>query len=320
MDSTLKAIQNSPLAKVASGASSQVLNAIQSASGKTGVNFAYMVQQAAAESNFKPEAKAKTSSATGLYQFINSTWLEMVEKHGDKYGIDQNQSRSDLLDLRKDPEAASYMAAEFAAGNQEFLERHWGGEVGSTELYFAHFMGAGGASGFLKAHDANPNQQAALLFPEAAKANRNVFYDTATGRAKSLNEVYQFFDKKFAVEDVQAPEPLAVADAKPAQQAPHSVVFIDGQQEVIVWNKPPPAARETIAPFVPQNPLADSVVAAKKQPPPPRPSDFFISQQRNIDRTYGYVPRAQRKAFPSQNLVQNPATILMLSQLDSRIR
>jgi hypothetical protein len=102
------------------------------------------------------------------------------------------------------------MAAEFAGENEKFLNAHWGGDVGSTELYFAHFLGAGGAAAFLKARDANGTQAAAHAFPAAAKANRNVFYDTKTGRAKSLDEVYAFFDKKFSIEDAQ---PLAVADA-----------------------------------------------------------------------------------------------------------
>ncbi len=239
MDSTLKSIQNSGLAKIAAGAPSQVLGAIQKASAKTGVNFAYMVQQAAAESSFNPSAKAKTSSASGLYQFIKSTWLDMVGKYGEKYGVDTDQPRAELLKLREDPEIASYMAAEFAGENQRFLEQHWGGEVGSTELYFAHFMGAGGASAFMKARDEDPSQKAALLFPDAAKANRNVFYDTKTGRAKSIDEVYAFFDNKFQVENVDLPKP---------QEKPQSVIWANDQRETIAWN-PPSVMRRSANPL-----------------------------------------------------------------------
>jgi len=203
-------IQNSGLASIAKGASSGVLNAIGNASAKTGVDFAYLVQQAQAESNFNPTIKASTSSATGLFQFIKSTWMDMIEKHGEKYGIDtKGMSQQEILDLRKDPEIASNMAAEFASENEKFLNTHWGGEVGSTELYLAHFMGAGGAASFLNARDENGLKTAADLFPSAAKANHNVFYEKGTGRARSLDEVYAFFDKKFQIENIN-PEKIVV--------------------------------------------------------------------------------------------------------------
>lgn len=191
---------NDIIQRFAGQAGSGVLNAIQNASASTGVDFSYLVQQAKAESSFNPEAKAKTSSASGLYQFIKSTWLDMVNRHGEKYGIDTDgMSKSEILDLRFDPEIASNMAAEFAAENKSYLERTWGGDVGSTELYFAHFMGAGGAGAFLKAKDENPLRIGADLFPKAANANRNVFYDSDTGKPRTLAEIYNFFDKKFAV-------------------------------------------------------------------------------------------------------------------------
>lgn len=196
-------IQNSGLASIAKGASNGVLGAIKDAAAKTGVDFAYLVQQAQAESNFNPTIEAKSSSATGLFQFINSTWLSMVDKYGDKHGIETDGlSKQEILDLRKDPEIASEMAAEFASENEKFLNNHWGGDVGSTELYFAHFLGAPNAAAFMNARDENGMKTAAVLFPAAAKANPNVFYDTKTGRAKSLDEVYAFFDKKFQIEDI----------------------------------------------------------------------------------------------------------------------
>ena len=175
-----------------------ILNAINDASQSTGVDFSYLVNQAKAESSFNPNAKAKTSSATGLYQFIDSTWLDMVEKYGDQYGIKTDgKNRSEILNMRKDPEKASFMAAAFASENEKFLNEHWGGKVGATELYLAHFLGASGAASFLNARDENPIHNAADLHPRAARANRNVFYDPETGRARTLEEVYRFFDQKF---------------------------------------------------------------------------------------------------------------------------
>jgi hypothetical protein len=187
-----------------------VYNAIRNAAAKTGVNFTYLIEKAAAESAFNPNAKAKTSSATGLFQFIDSTWMSMVKEFGDKYGlskyvdkIDDNgrvpdsKTRREILNLRKDPEIASYMAAEFAQKNHDYLSEHVGGKIGSTELYLAHFLGAGGAAGFLKAMNKSPNMTAADIFPREARANRGVFYDSKTGAPRSLKEIYAFFDKKF---------------------------------------------------------------------------------------------------------------------------
>ncbi len=187
-----------------------VYNAIRNAAAKTGVNFTYLMEKAAAESSFDANAKAKTSSATGLFQFIESTWLKMVKNHGDKYGlsayadkinddgkVSDSKARKEILNLRKDPEIASYMAAEFASDNYDYLKAHVGGQIDSTELYLAHFLGAGGAAGFLNAMKKSPNMTAADLFPKEARTNRSVFYDSRSGAPRSLREIYAYFDKKF---------------------------------------------------------------------------------------------------------------------------
>lgn len=202
---------NNALAAMSQQAGTHVTKAIYNASDKTGVDFGYLMKQAKVESSFDIDAQARTSSARGLYQFINSTWLDMVNRHGEKYGIDTNQSQSALLKLRDDPELAANMAAEFAGENKSYLEKTWGGNVGATELYLAHFMGAGGAASFLKARDDNPLQPAADLFERAANANKNVFFDPKTKRAKTIEEVYAFFDQKF--EDVKT-SPSQIAETK----------------------------------------------------------------------------------------------------------
>jgi hypothetical protein len=209
-------IENNALAALTKQASPHVTHAIKKASTKTGVDFSYLMEKAAAESSFNPKAEATTSSASGLYQFIESTWLNMVKKYGHKHGMEKyadhidnrgkvssEDMRDKILSLRKNPDKAALLAAEYAAENKRHMEKYVGQKVGSTELYLAHFMGASGATGFLKAKQSNPLSLGADLFPKEARANHNVFYDRKTGKPRTLTAIYDFFDKKFS--DIKAP-------------------------------------------------------------------------------------------------------------------
>ena len=212
------------------GAPQTVVAAIQHASQRTGVDFNYLLAKAKTESSFNPDAKAKTSSATGLYQFTDKTWLEMVRQHGSECGIGQyadaingdckvsdSATRTQILNLRKDPSISAYMAAQFTKSNQETLEANTDGRVGKTELYLAHFLGAGGATSFLNAFEKNPNQSAANIVPEAAAANENVFY-SKNGSALSLKQIYDRFASKFN-------ETSPAFNLVPAQNLPTSPVL-----------------------------------------------------------------------------------------------
>ena len=103
--------------------------------------------------------------------------------------------RRAILDLRNNPEAASLMAAEHASDNKDALEASLGREATGTDLYMAHFLGLGGAKQFLKAMQVSPDRNAASMFPAAAGANRNVFFNR-DGSARSLTEVYERFGAK----------------------------------------------------------------------------------------------------------------------------
>ena len=253
------------LGALKSRAGANIASSIQNASARTGVDFSYLLQQAKVESNFQTNAKAKTSSATGLYQFIESTWLSMVNEHGDKYGLGayaskisddgrvaSSSDRQAILALRKDPKVASYMAAEYAKENQNHLKRTVGGDIGSTELYLAHFMGPGGASKFLDAYRANPNAKAASAFPSEARANKGVFYDK-DGSARSMKEVYAFFDKKFSIDDSGAATQIASADTNdvytkmPMRPVPSRVDVYDEAKNVWVKSSSPKYIEATLA-------------------------------------------------------------------------
>lgn len=181
------------------GTRPEVQAAIARAAQATGVDFSYLLAQARLESSFDPSARAGTSSAAGLYQFTRGTWLQTLEKHGAAHGlgwadaaIDQGRIgdpalRQQVLALRHDPDLSARMAAELARDNRTALLPVLGREPDAAELYLAHFLGAGGAGQFLAALAANPSQSAAALLPEAAAANRPIFYDA--GQPRSLGGV-----------------------------------------------------------------------------------------------------------------------------------
>jgi hypothetical protein len=178
--------------------------AIRRASNATGVDADFLVRTARRESAMNPSAKARTSSAAGLFQFIEQTWLGTVKAHGAKHGYGQyadliyrggdgrwrveGSARNIVLDLRFDPQAASTMAAELTASNAAYLRGRSGREPGAGDLYAAHFLGPAGAAQLMEAMDRRPNSPAAAIFPEAASANRSIFF--RDGRPATVAEVH----------------------------------------------------------------------------------------------------------------------------------
>lgn len=188
-----------PSSTAKAGPPPEIAAALKAASAGSGVDFSYLVSTAQAESGFRAQAKASTSSATGLFQFTQGTWLETVRQHGASAGLAKEAAALEsgsldaagkraLLDLRDDPRISARMAAEFTADNKRHLERTVGGNIGSGELYIAHFLGAGGAQKFIQAARTDATRPAATLFPDAAAANPSIFYEG--GRARSVAEVY----------------------------------------------------------------------------------------------------------------------------------
>ena len=202
------------------------------ASRRTGVDFSYLLGQAKIESSLNPTARATTSSATGLYQFIDQSWLAVIDKHGSEYGlgwasdaisqgsngryhVSDPRLRQQILDLRKHPETASVMAAQHAADNKAYLESKLGREAEPVDLYLAHFLGVGGATKFLSVHDRAPEASAASLFPSAARANRSIFYDRS-GNARSFSEIRDRFAAKLQKSSDSLGGPVQYADASGA--------------------------------------------------------------------------------------------------------
>ncbi|ABF54609.1 transglycosylase SLT domain-containing protein [Sphingopyxis alaskensis] len=189
-----------------------VLDAVQRAAARTGIDFDYLFDVARVESGYDPNARASTSSARGLYQFTKQTWLATLERHGASHGlawaadaISRDASgrlsvadpvlRDQIFALRDDPSAAASMAAALTGDNRAYLESRIGRSAEPVDLYLAHFLGSAGAARFLTALAADPDQPGAPMMPEAAAANRSVFY-AGDGRMRSLAEIRDRFRAK----------------------------------------------------------------------------------------------------------------------------
>lgn len=197
----------------------EIRDAIQGAAKRTGISFDFLVRQAEIESGLDPRAKASTSSATGLYQFIESTWLRMIRQHGGKYGhaeaaeaisptgaprVGDPAMRARILELRKDPALSAAMAAEYTKSNQDQLRLALRREPTANELYMAHFLGPQSASRFLQAWSSDRTAIAADVVPDAAAPNRRVFF-APDGRPRSVEEVLSRFAQRFQGTQTGAP-------------------------------------------------------------------------------------------------------------------
>jgi hypothetical protein len=179
--------------------------AIERASKATGVDFGFLMKTAGRESGMNPGAKAGSSSAAGLFQFVEQTWLSTLKQHGAKHGyaryaelinkgsdgryhVEGAEARRAVMDLRLDPHASSLMAGELASQSAAYLTGRVGRDPTAGELYAAHFLGPQGSARLIEAVQTRPGVSAASLFPDAAHANKSIFY--RDGRAATVGEVY----------------------------------------------------------------------------------------------------------------------------------
>ncbi|EHL99830.1 hypothetical protein HMPREF9946_02976 [Acetobacteraceae bacterium AT-5844] len=171
---------------------SHVTRALRHAADSTGVGFNVLAAKAAIESGFQTNAQAPTSSARGLFQFIDQTWLSTVQKHGANHGLGKEaaaitrsttgrltvadpEERNRILALRDNPELSARLGAEHLKDISESLTPTLGRKPDVGELYLGHFLGTGGASRMLRAVAEEPGRAASDIMPEAARANANLF-------------------------------------------------------------------------------------------------------------------------------------------------
>jgi len=233
----------------------KIAGAIKQAATTTGSSFQYLLATAKMESNLNPSAAAPTSSARGLFQFIDQTWLGTVKEAGGQlgygnyadaitksstgtYSVGDPRARRAILKLRDDPTASAAMAGVLSRSNSFKLTGKIGRRPSDSELYMAHFMGVGGAAKLISNAEDDPRASGARLFPNAAAANRPIFYDSS-GRARSVKEVYSVLTQRYAsaansqttrtaMASVGVPE-TKIAAATPVDNAAYLSAFPDAQ-------------------------------------------------------------------------------------------
>ncbi|HXZ00646.1 MAG TPA: transglycosylase SLT domain-containing protein [Stellaceae bacterium] len=181
--------------------------AIHHAAALVGVDRLYLFAVAARESSFDADAYARKTTAAGLYQFTEDTWLRVVKVFGARHGLGayaaaiaadddgavsmpRGALRERLMRLRYDPELAALMAAELARDNRQRLERVLGRKVSPTEVYVAHFLGLAQAARMIDAAAAQPETAAARLLPAAAVSNPAVFGRASAGAVLRAIDAY----------------------------------------------------------------------------------------------------------------------------------
>jgi hypothetical protein len=238
----------SSFSSMASAGADRVVAALQKAAAKTGSDFHYLLGTAMRESSLRPHAQSNSSSATGLFQFIDQTWLGLVKEHGAQHGLGDEAAaitkqadgryRADagakqkILALRKDPEVCALMACEYAKSTGSTLRAGLGREVCGGELHAAHFLGPEAALKLIKLAASDPHASAVAQFPQAASANKTVFL-RADGTAKTVREVYDWAVRQpGAADTLRAPQVAETADAaEPVSAKQEAMIKVANAQD-----------------------------------------------------------------------------------------
>jgi hypothetical protein len=176
-----------PTSKDAKGAR----KSMEAVAAMTGVPVEYLMIFCAMESNFDWTAKAGAGgSATGWFQFINSTWDWMVSLNGAKYGFPADMGRR----LRLDPRMNALMGAEYMKYSMGVIKKGTGKDPSDIDLYIAHFMGPGTAVKWINMDKSTIGSSA---FPKEAAANPSVFKEKG-GQPRTLGQIEKSFDDRMA--------------------------------------------------------------------------------------------------------------------------
>lgn len=168
-------------------------------SERTWVKPDFIEQLVKKESGWNTDAKANSSSATGLTQFIDNTWVSEMKRLAPRTGF--RGSDADALALRSDPRWSLYVGIEHSKDNANTLRQRLGSDPTYKDVYLAHFFGVDKAASFIRQNRKDSNKQADVLFPKEAQSNPSIFYSNS-GQPRTVGEVYDrltsgFSDKEF---------------------------------------------------------------------------------------------------------------------------
>ena len=144
--------------------SSPVTGAIRKAARATGTSFQYLLATAKVESDLNPNLTVRTSTATGLFQFIDQTWLSTLKQAGPAFGygnyanaisrtssgryvVEDPGLRAEIMQLRKDPTANALMGGVFTQQKHRRAGDAARPRTERSELCIAHFLGRPAAQG-----------------------------------------------------------------------------------------------------------------------------------------------------------------------------
>jgi hypothetical protein len=297
------------LAEAVNSTRTEIVAALQRASAATGSDFNYLLNTAMRESSLKPQAQSGSSSAAGLFQFIEQTWMGLVKEHGAQFGLGSyanaitrgsdgrfhaasTADRQAILALRKDPQTSAYMAGVFSQEQRARLQSGLGRDVCGGELYAAHFLGTDAACRLIQLAGSNPAAPAAKAFPQAASANRSVFYNP-DGSSKTVAEVYNWALKKHGDAPMLPAPTTALPDAKEsAPDAAPAVMFFNGGNDARLAN----AAFDMLAPDWMANPMGTNSLGTGTVPHSP-----FLMTPGVIDLLNAMSPASNDRSAPVAN-------------------
>ncbi|MGJ0510096.1 MAG: transglycosylase SLT domain-containing protein [Methylocystis sp.] len=182
-----------------------IVERVVEAANKTEMDPALLMAIADKESNFHTSAKARTSSASGLFQFVEKTWMKALADFGHRYGRAEEaraaeegagRQRAKILNLRNDPYLSAAMAAEMLKKDSAKIAEKVGRPLTPGETYLIHFLGPEDTERFMRAMVESPQMSAAALLPKPARANKPIFYEQHGRRLKdrTVTEVHEAFE------------------------------------------------------------------------------------------------------------------------------
>lgn len=219
------------------------------------------------ESGGRTAIKASTSSALGLGQFLNATWMATVKRH--RPDLLEGRSEAQVLALRLDPSLSVELLARFTEDNQRIVGMNCTG----GDLYLAHFLGAGAAQRVCHANPSTPVIQ--LVGADAVRANKSIMAGKTAGQvrawaAKRMHEsaghswVERYYKPPVAVQPLLEEAPATAEPEETAEDIP------DPQDAPATEPEPAPVERPDPVPPVTPAP------AAPTGPATPKPNEGFF--------------------------------------------